>query len=57
VGRITSTAFSPLLGETVALGYVRRELGPGDAVRVGSADGERAGVVGLPFRKGEGDAG
>ncbi len=57
VGRITSTAFSPLLGETVALGYVRRELGPGDAVRVGSADGESAAVVELPFRKGEDDAG
>lgn len=57
VGRITSTAFSPLLGETVALGYVRRELGPGDTVRVGSAQGERAGVVELPFRRGEVDAG
>ncbi len=57
VGRITSTAFSPLLGETVALGYVRRELGPGDAVRVGAADGVHAGVVGLPFHGEVGDAG
>jgi folate-binding protein YgfZ len=57
VGRITSTAFSPLLGETVALGYVRRELGPGDAVRVGAADGERAWIVELPFRGEVDDAG
>ena len=57
VGRITSTAFSPLLGETVGLGYVRRELGPGDAVRVGAPDGERAGVVELPFSGEVGDAG
>jgi folate-binding protein YgfZ len=57
VGRITSTAVSPLLGETVALGYVRRELGPGGAVRVGSAEGPRAAVVELPFRREDADAG
>ena len=57
VGRVTSTARSPLLAETVALGYVRRELAPGDAVRVGSAEGPRAAVVELPFRKGDADAG
>lgn len=57
VGRITSAAFSPLLGETVALGYVRRELGPGDAARVAAPDGERAGVVELPFRREASDAG
>lgn len=57
VGRVTSVAFSPLLGEMAALGYVRRELGPGDAVRVGSAEGPRAEVATLPFRKEAGDAG
>lgn len=57
VGRITSAAFSPALGETVALAYVRRELGPGDGVRVGSAQGELATVAALPFRKEAGDAG
>lgn len=49
VGRITSAAFSPRLGETVALGYVRREVGPGAQVRVGAADGPGADVVDLPF--------
>ncbi|HEX2189773.1 MAG TPA: glycine cleavage T C-terminal barrel domain-containing protein [Longimicrobiaceae bacterium] len=57
VGRVTSAAFSPLLGETVALAYVRRELGPGDAVRVGAADGAPAAVAALPFRKEGGGAG
>lgn len=52
VGRVTSAAFSPLLGETIALGYVRREVQPGGAVRVGSAEGASAGVVDLPFRAG-----
>ena len=57
VGRITSTAASPRREETVALGYVRRELGPGDAVRVGAPDGAGAAVVALPFRREGGDAG
>ena len=39
VGRITSAAVSPLMGETIALGYLRREVSPGDRVRVGGADG------------------
>ncbi|HEV2150255.1 MAG TPA: aminomethyltransferase family protein [Longimicrobiaceae bacterium] len=56
-GRITSVAFSPLMGETVALGFVRRELEPGDAVRVGAADGTRAEVAALPFAKEAADAG
>jgi folate-binding protein YgfZ len=60
VGRITSATFSPLMGQTVALGYVRREIGPGETVRVGSADGRGATVAALPFGStpvGAGDAG
>lgn len=49
VGWTTSAAFSPLLGETLAMGYVRRERAPGDAVRVGAADGAEARVAALPF--------
>jgi folate-binding protein YgfZ len=52
VGWVTSAAFSPLLGETIAMGYVRREVQPGASVRVGSAEGASAGVVDLPFRAG-----
>ena len=52
VGRITSVAASPLLGETIALGYVRREIGPGGSVRVGSADGGAGIVAELPFTRG-----
>lgn len=48
-GRITSTAASPRMGQAVALGYVRREIGPGGVVRVGSAEGTEAEVVALPF--------
>lgn len=47
VGRVTSSAHSPLMGQTVALALVRRELGPGDEVRVGD---HRARIAGLPFR-------
>lgn len=49
VGRVTSVASSPRMGETVALGFVRRELEPGDEVRVGAPDGTRARVARLPF--------
>lgn len=49
VGRITSVARSPLVGETIALGYLRREIAPGDTVRVGDAAGPAAAVVELPF--------
>ena len=52
-GRVTSVAVSPLMGQTVALGYVRRELAPGAEVRVGAADGAPARVAGLPFRREE----
>ena len=48
VGWITSAALSPRLNQTVALGYLRRELGPGDAVRVGDA-ALPATVSELPF--------
>jgi len=48
-GRVTSVAFSPRMGQTVALAYVRREVAPGGAVRVGAADGPEAGVAALPF--------
>lgn len=51
IGWVTSAAFSPLLGETIALGYVRREVQPGGTVRVGSADGIAAEVADLPFAR------
>jgi folate-binding protein YgfZ len=51
VGWATSAAFSPLLGETIAMGYVRREVEPGMPVRVGAADGPAATVATLPFEK------
>jgi folate-binding protein YgfZ len=51
VGRITSAAHSPLLDETVALGYLRREVAVGDRVRVGSSEGAEATVAELPFAK------
>ncbi|HYW10775.1 MAG TPA: glycine cleavage T C-terminal barrel domain-containing protein [Longimicrobium sp.] len=51
VGWATSAAFSPLLGETVALGYVRREVQPGMQVRIGAVDGAAADVVDLPFER------
>ena len=49
IGWATSAAFSPKLGETIALGYVRREVQPGGLVRVGAADGSEAAVADLPF--------
>lgn len=53
VGWTASAAFSPLLGQTVAMGYVRREIGPGGEVRIGAADGPPARVVDLPFAPGD----
>jgi tRNA-modifying protein YgfZ len=47
VGKITSAVSSPLMGQTIALAYVRREVEPGGRVGVGSGDGV---VVELPFR-------
>jgi folate-binding protein YgfZ len=56
-GAVTSVAHSPLLGQTVALGYVRREVEPGGEVAVGAEDGPRAMVAALPFaRPAEGGA-
>lgn len=48
VGWIGTAVASPRLGQTAALGYVRRELGPGGTVRVGAADGAPATVAALP---------
>ncbi len=48
VGRVSSTCESPRLGP-IALALVRRQAGPGDAVRVGAAEAE---VVELPFESG-----
>lgn len=47
-GWVTTAAASPRLGQTVALAFVRRELGPGATVRVGAADGPEATVAALP---------
>jgi tRNA-modifying protein YgfZ len=49
VGWITSAVRSPRLGGTASLGYLRREIAPGDRVRVGTADGAEGVVSGLPF--------
>lgn len=51
IGWVTSAAFSPLLGETIALGYVRREVQPGGQVRIGAVDGIAADVADLPFAR------
>jgi folate-binding protein YgfZ len=53
VGWTASAAESPLLGENVALAYLRREIGPGDRVRIGSPDGPWATAASLPFSKEE----
>ncbi|MGH7459272.1 MAG: YgfZ/GcvT domain-containing protein [Longimicrobiaceae bacterium] len=45
-GWTTSTASSPALGQTIALGYLRRELGPGDEVLLYE---EPVKVAELPF--------
>jgi folate-binding protein YgfZ len=49
VGWTASAAHSPLLRQTVALAYVRREVEPGGTVRFGSADGPPVTVAALPF--------
>jgi folate-binding protein YgfZ len=48
VGKLTSACSSPLLQQTIALGYVRREVAPGEKVRINNQD---AVVVELPFEK------
>ncbi len=49
IGWTASAAISPLLEQTIALGYVRREIGPGGMVRVGGPGGAVATVAALPF--------
>ncbi len=48
IGKVTSVCKSPLLQQTIALAYVRREVAPGESVNVGGA---AATVVELPFLK------
>ena len=54
IGRITSTALSPYLGRTIAMGYVKYDyLAPGTTVKVVSAEVQHlARVVDLPFVRG-----
>jgi folate-binding protein YgfZ len=49
VGWVTSAVHSPTLGETLALGYVRREFAPGSEVALGVSEGPAAVVSELPF--------
>lgn len=49
VGRITSAAWSPKYAQTIALGYVRREVEPPATLVLGDADGPDVMVVALPF--------
>lgn len=49
IGWTTSAVHSPLAGQTIALGYVRRELAPGSHVRLGTADGPTVEISSLPF--------
>ena len=39
VGRVTSATVSPSAGETIGLGYVRREVEPGETLRVDGPEG------------------
>jgi folate-binding protein YgfZ len=54
IGRVTSSAFSPRLDRTVALGYVKYDyLGPGTSVEVISSEQEFPATVSeLPFVRG-----
>jgi folate-binding protein YgfZ len=51
IGRVTSVTYSPRLGQTIALGYLRYDyLAPGTEVKIATANEEtRATVVELPF--------
>jgi folate-binding protein YgfZ len=48
IGRITSACVSPMLQQTIAMGYIRREIEPGQTVLVGNHE---ALVVELPFQQ------
>lgn len=48
VGKITSACASPLLQQTIAMAYIRREVEPGASVVVGGCNAE---VIELPFYK------
>jgi len=54
IGRVTSVGFSPRLGRTIALGYVKYDyLAPGTSVKVISSEKELlAKITGLPFVRG-----
>jgi folate-binding protein YgfZ len=54
IGRITSSTFSPRLGRTIGLGYVKYDfLTPGTDVKIQSNSGKLAGKVAeLPFVRG-----
>jgi folate-binding protein YgfZ len=49
VGWVTSASDSPRMGVAIALAFVRREIEPGQTVRLGSVDGAEAAVIALPF--------
>lgn len=49
VGKITSACSSPRFGETIALGYLRRELTPPVSVTLGDAAGPEIQAIELPF--------
>lgn len=49
IGWTTSAALSPLMRQTIAMGYVRREVEPGGRVLVGEQRTEAV-VAALPFR-------
>jgi folate-binding protein YgfZ len=53
VGRVTSACSSPALGQTIGLGYVRREVEPPAELRLGGPDGAPVRVVALPFPEAE----
>ena len=45
VGWVTSACRSPKYGQTIALGFIKRGVGPGDEVRLGGPQGPAARVV------------
>jgi folate-binding protein YgfZ len=51
VGRVTSACASPVHGQTIALGYVRREVEPPAELRLGGPEGPPVQVVALPFEE------